>query len=100
MKRSGITYKLLYTARAQKDISKLDPSVRKIVKNALERISNDPSLGKPLTHSLKGYYSFRISDYRIIYEISSKDITLLVVAVGHRRNIYEKLKHLIPLKKP
>ena len=53
------------------------------------------TLGKPLLYSLKGYYSFRTSSYRIIYTIRKKELVILVVAVGHRREVYEGLRKLL-----
>jgi mRNA interferase RelE/StbE len=53
------------------------------------------TLGKPLLYSLKGYYSFRTSSYRIIYTIRKKELVILVVAVGYRREGYESLRKLL-----
>lgn len=97
MKKSGTTYKLLYTAQAAKDISKLDPSIRTLVRKALDKIAANPYTGKALKHLLSGYRSFRTTDYRIIYEIASQKIVITVIAVGHRRDVYERLKKLLPL---
>lgn len=90
-----MSFRLLYLPRIVKDLRKLDPAVRDAVRMALERIAADPSIGKPLLHSLKGYRSFRTSSYRIIYKIRKKELIVLVVAIGHRREIYEALRKLL-----
>lgn len=90
-----MTYRLRYLPRTRKDIKRLDPAVRGAVKKALEKIAADPSTGKPLLYSLKGYHSFRTTTYRIIYKIRRKELLVLVVAVGHRREVYESLRKLL-----
>ncbi len=95
MMRSGVSYRLVYLPRVLKDLKRLDPHIRKAVRSALERIASDPSLGKPLLYSLKGYHSFRTSSYRIIYSVRKNELIVLVVAVGHRREVYEALRKLL-----
>ena len=90
-----MSYRLLYLPRVLKDLRKLDPSIRSAAKKALERIASDPAVGKPLLYSLKGYYSFRTSSYRIIYKVRKKELIVLVVAVGHRREVYDSLRKLL-----
>ena len=90
-----MTCKLLYLPRVRRDLKKLDPTVRRAVRKALERIAADPLIGKPLLYSLKGHYSFRTSTYRIIYKVRRKELIVLVVAVGHRREVYEALRKLL-----
>ena len=84
-------HKLAYTDEAVKQISKLDERTKKDIRTAVEAIANDPSLGKPLTRELKGRFSCRVGDYRIIYRIYRAEILVLILAVGHRRDIYEKM---------
>jgi mRNA-degrading endonuclease RelE of RelBE toxin-antitoxin system len=50
----------------------------------------DPiGLGKPLRYSLKGHRRIRIGDYRIVYRVEPKSRTVLIVAIKHRKDIYE-----------
>ena len=90
-----MSYRLVYLPRVLKDLRRLDPHIRKAVRSALDRISHDPSLGKPLLYSLRGCHSFRTSSYRIIYTVRKKELLVLVVAVGHRREVYEALRKLL-----
>ena len=56
-----------------------------------ERIANsdDPrSTGKPLHGELTGLWRYRIGNYRVICQIIDKEIVVLVVKVGHRKNVY------------
>jgi len=66
-----------------------------VIKNAIESLLSNPYKGKPLSYELAGLYSLRTSDYRIIYRIKEKQLIIIVITVGHRREIYKKLKELI-----
>lgn len=88
-------YSIFFTREAKRNIEKLDPSIRKIVRKALESIAVNPAKGKPLAYDLAGLYSLRTSDYRIIYRLRKKELLIIVIAVGHRRDIYNKLKELL-----
>ena len=86
-----MTWKVLYTASAAKAIQKLDPQVRRRVRAAVEALREDPERGKPLQLTLRGLRSWRTSDYRIVYRMLERRIEILTVAVGHRRDVYERL---------
>ncbi len=88
-------YSIKYTKEAKKKIEKLDKSIRLVIKKVIESLSSNPYKGKPLSYDLAGLYSLRTSDYRIIYRIKEKQLIIIVVTVGHRREIYKKLKELI-----
>lgn len=50
---------------------------------------NPRSLGKGLTSDKVGLWRYRVGDYRVICKIEDETITVLVLAVGHRKNIYD-----------
>lgn len=83
-------YRLLYTDEAKKQISKFDNKLKEKIRVAAEEIQADPTVGKPLTHELKGRFSYRVGNYRIIYRVYQAEILVLILAVGHRRDVYEK----------
>jgi mRNA interferase RelE/StbE len=93
MKKSP--YRILFTKEAKKNIEKLDLSIAKIIGKAIESLAVNPAKGKPLAYDLAGLRSLRTSDYRIIYRIKEKELLIIVIAVGHRKEIYKKLKELI-----
>jgi len=93
MKKSPCT--VLFTREAKRNIDKLDPSIKKIVRKAMESLAVNPAKGKSLAYDLAGLRSLRTSDYRIIYRIRERELLIIVIAVGHRREIYKKLKELI-----
>jgi len=55
---------------------------------ALEILKKDPYQGKILRHKLKGKYSLWVGIYRIIYAIEKQNITVYILKIGHRRDIY------------
>jgi len=80
-----------FDARALKDLKKLDRQAqRRILAYLDERVAEDPRLfGKGLKANLSGLWRYRVGEYRIICQIQDGELIVLVVAVGHRKDIYE-----------
>ena len=87
-----MNWTIKYTPTAAKAIRKLDSGTQSKVYAALEMIRENPDRGKPLQLTLKGLRSWRTSDWRIIYKTFENYLEILIVAVGHRREIYDRLK--------
>ena len=83
-------YKILYTKEAKTSIGKLSAKKKRQIKEAVERIAANPGIGKHLTRELKGLSSFRSGTHRIIYRIYHKEILVLILTVGHRKDIYKQ----------
>jgi mRNA interferase RelE/StbE len=82
-----VSYRLVYTNRAVKDIQKLEPQIKARIGKALLRFESNPLRhATPLTNSSLGTYRFRVGDYRVIFDLEGDDI--VVLRVGHRRQIY------------
>ena len=75
-----------------KELRKLGkPAQRDIIAYLDERISGDGdprSFGKGLKADLAGLWRYRVGDYRILCQIRDAELLVLVVAAGHRRDIY------------
>ncbi|NTW55319.1 MAG: type II toxin-antitoxin system RelE/ParE family toxin [Chlorobaculum sp.] len=86
-----MAWKIEFTSSAEKELAKLDKSAAKrILKYLRERVSGDPkSSGKALKGGLSGLWRYRVGDYRVICEINNETITVLVLRVGHRKEIYQ-----------
>lgn len=83
-----MSYRLVYTQRASKDIQKLEPKVKSRIGKALLRFEFDPlCFAKKLTNASLGTYRFRVGDYRIIFDLEGDEI--VVLRVGHRSDIYK-----------
>lgn len=74
------------------DIPDLSASAKKLIKRAIEeRLMIDPiGFGKPLRYSLKGHRRLRVSDYRIVYRIEAEASAVVIIAIKHRKDIYDK----------
>jgi len=85
-----MSYALVYTHRAEKDIKKLDPATKRRLGKSLLKLEKNPiHLSEKLSDPKIGTYRFRTGDYRIIFDIQGNDI--VVLRVGHRREIYKRL---------
>jgi len=86
-------YAVEYTPQAAKALKKLDKSTRGLIyswidKN-LEGCDNPRRHGKGLAANLRGLWIYRIGDYRLIADISDEKVTILILNVGHRADIYD-----------
>ena len=90
-----MSWTVRYTETAAKAIKKLDPTVRKRVRAAIDALREDPHRGKPLQLTLKGLYSWRTGDWRIVYRFDGEKIEILVITVGHRREVYARVRSLL-----
>ena len=91
-----MTWEVVYTLTAKAAIRKLDPGTRNKVRAAVDELSKDPLRGKPLSFTLKGLRSWRNGDWRIIYRAEAEKVVVVVVTVGHRRDVYERVRRLLP----
>ena len=87
-----MTWRVEWDDRARRELRRLDHSVqRTILRYFSERIATDEDprrFGKPLRHTLQGLWRYRIGDYRALCHIEEERLVVLVLAVGHRRQIY------------
>lgn len=85
-----MTYRVILSQDAEKDLAILDKSTRIRIIIRLESIREHPQnyvkrlVGVPL-------YSLRVGDYRVILDIKNKEIIIFVVKVGHRSKVYNGL---------
>jgi len=73
---------------ALKELSGITKSDRLRIIAAIDDLGLNPYRGSALKGDLKGLRRIRIGSYRVIYEIREAELIVLVVAAGHRRNIY------------
>lgn len=87
-------YKVEYTKQAVKQLKKLDKPTASLIigwieKNLVE-CENPRQYGKGLVANHRGEWRYRIGNYRLIADIQDEKIIILILNVGHRREIYEK----------
>lgn len=86
-------YSVEYTPRAVRELKKLDKQTRALIFGWIEKnlvdCENPRQHGKGLTANRSGQWRYRIGDYRLIAEIHDDKVVILVLTVGHRREVYE-----------
>ena len=85
-----MTYAVRISPTAERQLRKFDPQVRRRVQAAIDLLATNPRPPKA-TQLVGGAGEWRVrtGDYRIIYEIHEDRLVVLVLRVGHRRDIYE-----------
>jgi len=88
-----MSYMVSFGAAAARQYRKLDPFAKRQIDNFiaeyLEDTHNPRAYGKPLKGNLIGFWRYQIGNYRLITDIQDNVLTVLVMKVGHRKEIYE-----------
>ncbi len=81
-------YEILFSDKAKKQLEKLEDDVQERIVKSLERIRIRP---EAYVTKLVGdtAYKLRVGDYRIILDLYGEKLLILVIKVGHRRNVYD-----------
>ncbi|WP_297324190.1 type II toxin-antitoxin system RelE/ParE family toxin [Nitrosomonas sp.] len=86
-------WKVEFDDAAVKELRKLDHTAQQdILRYFRERIATeeDPRrFGKQLTHDLSTLWRYRVQDYRMICHIEDEKLTVLVLTIGHRKDVYK-----------
>ena len=86
-------YHVVFTNEARKELKKLDKYTALLliawVRKNLEGCSDPRQHGKSLTANRGGQWRYRVGDYRLVAEINDDTIAILILTVGHRRDVYE-----------
>lgn len=83
-----MTYRITLAPAAARQLRKVDPQARRRIQAALDLLSSNPR--PPAAIQLvggAGEWRVRTGDYRIVYEIEDEELLVLVLRVGHRREI-------------
>ena len=88
-----MAWKIEFSAVARKQLHTLDrPVQKKIVdylKDRIEGCKSPRHFGEPLSANRAGLWRYRVGDYRIICEIQDDKVIVLVLTIGHRREVYK-----------
>lgn len=83
-----MSYDLIYTGEVRKQLKKLDEKQRRRIISTLERCRIRPhSFIKKLVSS--PYFRLRVGEFRVIVDIRNNELVIMVLEIGHRRNIYK-----------
>ncbi len=88
-----MSYEVFLHPKPAEALSKLEKDVRKRIRTKLRELKDGPERkGKRLKHS--EFWSLRIGDFRAIYEIDAENDQVIVLFVGHRRDVYDDFSKL------
>lgn len=86
------TFRVVYDQRAAKELSKLDRTVARRIHLAITALADDPRpSGCRQLAGYPGLWRTRVGDYRVIYQIDDDVLVVLVLRIGHRGKIYDRL---------
>jgi mRNA interferase RelE/StbE len=88
-----LAWQIIFNQKAKSELKKLDASIQRRVidylNNKILNLNNPRQLGGALHGKLQGFWKYRIGDYRILTKIDDNILTVLVIKIGHRRDVYK-----------
>jgi mRNA interferase RelE/StbE len=89
-----MAWRIEIDAAAQRELDKLDKTVsRRILKFLYHRVGqlDDPrKIGERLQGALSEFWKYRVGDYRLICALENERLVVLVLRIGHRREVYRR----------
>jgi mRNA interferase RelE/StbE len=86
---TGGRFEVIIERRARKNLAALDPAVRRRVAACIDGLAASPKPpGVVEVKGRPGVLRIRAGDYRILYEVRHEQLVVLVIEIGHRREIY------------
>ena len=86
-------YKIEFSDEAFKEFGKLDKYTQKLIdawiRKHLETNENPRSIGNPLVGNKSGQWRYRVGDFRLLCLIQDDRLIILVIKIGHRRDVYK-----------
>ena len=85
--------RIICSEEALKSLKKLDRPVQKLIISYMDKIAllEEPrARGKALSANLRGFWRYRVGDYRILCEIQDEKLIICVVNIDYRKNIYKR----------
>lgn len=86
-------YSVIFSKKSIKQLQKIDKLHQSIItnwiKNNLVNCEDPRAYGKSLTGNKSGEWRYRVGDYRILAEIRDNEVVIILLEVGHRREIYK-----------
>jgi len=82
-------YEIIFSEKAKAQLKKLDKLIQERIGSVIDRIKI-----RPFSYDLKrlqgtNYYRARAGEYRIILDIKQNQLIIIVIEIGHRKNIYD-----------
>ena len=87
-----MTYRIELTPRAERDFKSLDGSVRGRIARRIESLGKNPyPQGIKKIEGEEELYRLRVGDYRILYQVKRSILLVLILGIGHGRDIYRRI---------
>ena len=86
-----MVWRLEFTSKAEKAlewIQKREPVLFPRIVEVLENLKRNPFQGKALRGDMIARYSYRVGSYRIVYRLNKGELIVVVIKIGHRRDVY------------
>jgi mRNA interferase RelE/StbE len=83
-----MSYAISIQRRAQKELSQLPPGAYEPIREAISGLAHNPRPVGCQKLTARSGWRIRVGDFRVIYEIDDKKETVLILHIGHRRDIY------------
>ena len=82
-------YRIEFTNRAARELKALDKTTVKRIAARIDALADNPRpQSSKLLERNDRLYRIRVGDYRVIYQVEDRTVLVLIVRVGHRREIY------------
>lgn len=81
-------HKVDFSREAASVYKAFNDKMQRRIRRARDLLSENPFAGKKLTGDLKGYFSYRVGSYRILYIIDTNEKKVYIAAIGHRKDVY------------
>jgi mRNA interferase RelE/StbE len=86
--RPARSYKVVFEPQADKELRAVDPEARARILKSLARLAADPHHSSNVKMLRGGGYRLRVGDWRVLYTLEEDLLLVLVLKVGHRREVY------------
>jgi len=85
-----LAWKIKFIPKTEKQLRKIPAQdVKKIFDFLKKQVAKDPrAIGKPLKGELREFWRYRVGNYRILAKIKDNQLIVLIVKVGHRKDVY------------
>lgn len=87
-----MSFKILLHPKAKEFLEKVDEKSKRRFKNKIKELMSHADKGKRLKYS--NFWSLRVGDYRVIYEVDEEKKRVIILFIGHRKNVYDDFSKL------
>jgi mRNA interferase RelE/StbE len=82
-------YRIEFRPAALRELRRIDRSIQPRIQGAIALLAQDPRPPASRPFRVREGYRIRVGDYRIIYTIDNGILLIVVVTIGHRRDVYQ-----------